>query len=916
MTSIATEASIAGDSRPEREAPARRMHTEGQEMETSKLVRRYLGRRHEAGAGTAEYIGATAFLLLLILAWLSAYGEKMRSIYGNSANSLAGGAGLARGGRGPEDMAGDTQCPGGVCACFVAGTLVDAAEGSKPIEAVRLGDRVGPESAECADLRTDGWREVDLRMPVPGKPAGGEDLQISLLRPTEWFAEKPASPGGKIFLHLEELKIQGEALVTDVRWASPLKPGARCPVTGLMRHISPDVIAVALKGGSVLEVTKHHPLYSADRNAWVEAGELAAGEDLATRGEVARVEAVFDVPRGPTEVFNLEVMGEHRYFVGEMRVLAHNACTGAAGQGAGPSRWMGPSGNGASSGGPVVGRFGGPSLPGPAGPSLLDALDSPPPATNPPAASGEPSSPRDSAGPSAGALDSRVPATNQTVVQRTGAPSSLPNPAGPSLLDALDSRPPATDQASTSNPDASAPASSITPRSDLSPKQLAELMERENYYATVIDALEQTIAERPAGPERRASEAALDGVKSKYDEFVTLLEGPPPGEGRVGFMDAERDAIEMMRTTERMRQEVAKLCLSNPEAISKLDNFDQRQTATENMVAIMVQEQLDSIKKLPLEALPGREGFIDSLKSSSGDMKNDIKLAQTEAAIQGQVTETLGQALIGAGQAEIDGSIGAGHKIGQVIGPRISEVLRIDTRRPNERVSDQINRTYEPFFHARPDGNTNFDLAPNPNAKGRISNDEFVASLEVGVRRQGQRNGFVVGTGTEMAVEASPHVELVGPLPGEPESTLHVILSPEARARIDALRNRTGASSDRAPIDRFTDVGMRAAEERRLNELKISLQQTFGPEVTRMRSRAESIFNLRPQLADQKATVLEVTMEELMRCKTREEMLETIAATRASHDELIQNQMIPARGGRTAAALDEMEQSIVRFFGS
>jgi hypothetical protein len=852
-------------------------------MQTSKLLRRYLRRRYEAGAGAAEYVGATAFLLILTLAWLSDFGQKMSSIYGDSANSLAGGAGLARGGQGPEDMAGDTQCPGGFCSCFVAGTLVDAAEGSKPIEAVRLGDRVGPESAECADLRTDGWLEVDLRMPVHGKPAGGEDLQISLLRPTAWFAEKPANAGGKILIHLEELKIQGEALVTDVRWASPLKPGARCPVTGLMRHISPDVIAVALKGGSVLEVTKHHPLYSADRNAWVEAGELATGEELVTRGEVARVDGVFDVPRAPTEVFNLEVIGEHRYFVGEMRVLAHNVCTGAEGQGARPSRWTGPSGDGASSGGPAVRRFGGSSFPSPARPSLLDALDSPPPTTNPTAARAVPSSP--------------------------------PSSAGPSSSDALDSRPSATEQASTSNPDLSAPPPAFTPRSDLPPQLAQKLVEREKYYASAIDALEQTIAQRPAGAERRANEAALDRVKSNYDDFLYLLEGPPPGEGRVGFMDAERDAIEMMRTTDRMRLEVADLCLSNPEALSKIDDFDHRQTAAENMVAKMAQDQLDSIGKLPLEALPGRQEFLDNLKSSSGEMKNDLKLAQTEAAIQGQVTETLGQALVGAGQAEIDDSIGVGHKIGRVVGPRISEVLHIDPRKPNERVSDQINRTYEPFFHARPNGNKNFDLEPNPSAKGRLSNDEFVASLENGIKRRGQRNGFVVGAGTEMAVEASPYVEVVGPRPGEPERTQHVILSPEATARIDELRNKTGAPSDRAPVDRLLDVGTRAAEERRLNELKISLQQTFGPQITHLRNKAESIFNPRPQLAGQKVAVLEVTMEELMRCKTREEMLETIAATRSEHNELIQDQLIPARGGRTGAALDEMEQSVVRFFG-
>ncbi len=838
-------------------------------MLTTLLLRRNLRLRPEAGVGTAEYVSAIAFLLISAFAWLSIFSERMTTVYAGSGNALGGGNGVASASQPAGNSEGGKQCPGGSCSCFVAGTLVDTAEGSKPIESVRLGDRVGPESAECADLRTDGWLEVDLRVPVHARPTG-EDLQVSLLRPTAWFAEKPASVGDKILVHVEELKIQGEALVTGVRWASPLKPGARCPVTGLVRHVSSDVIAVALKGGSTLEVTKHHPLYSADRDAWVEAGELAAGEDLVTRGEVARVDGVFDVPRAPTEVFNLEVTGEHRYFVGEMRVLAHNVCTGPADPGSSSSPWAGISTQGASSSG-------------------------------------------------------------GSVVHRIGGGSSIPDRrTGPSLLDALDSPPPAADQASTSNPapsPASEPALSpepapapaytyaLTPRTDL-PQSLADkLMEREKYYGALLDALDRTISEQPFGTEREANEAALEQVRLNYDDFLNLLEYSPSGDDRVGFMDAEKDAIAMMRTTDRMRQEVAELCLSNPEALSKIDDFDLRQTATENMVAKMAQDQLDALNKLPLEALPGRDEFLNNLKATAGDMKNDIKLAQTEAAIQEQVAETLGQALVGAGQAEIDDSLGVGHKIGKVIGPWASEVIQIDTRRPNERVSDQINRTYEPFFHAKPDGNKNFDLSPNPSAKGRLSNGDFVASLDNGLRRKHEKNGFVVGTATDMAVEASPHVDRVGPRPGEPDRTQHVILSPEATARIDELRNKTGAPADKAPADRLADVGKRAAEERQLNELKISLQQTFGPRITQLRNKADSIFNMRPELSGQKVAVLEVTMDELMRCKTRDEMLETIAATRAEHNHLVESQMIPARGGHTAATLDDMEQSVTRFFG-
>jgi hypothetical protein len=214
--------------------------------------------------------------------------------------------------------------------CFVAGTPIDTDDGAKAIEEVALGERVGPESMECADLRMNDWSEVGLRMVVEDQ-MGVDELKIRLLRPRAWFERNQVAIGIDIGLELEELRVAGTAHVTDIRPAPKLNPGARCPVTGLVRHISHEVIAVALLGGTKLEVTRHHPLFSEDRNDWVEAGVLLAGERLRTRDGIAWVEEILDGPRGPTEVFNLEIHGEHRYYAGELRILAHNACGRAAG---------------------------------------------------------------------------------------------------------------------------------------------------------------------------------------------------------------------------------------------------------------------------------------------------------------------------------------------------------------------------------------------------------------------------------------------------------------------------------------------------------------------------------------------------------------------------------------------------------
>jgi Flp pilus assembly pilin Flp len=278
--------------------------------------------RNEEGAGMADYVSAVAFIAIIAGASVSKLGQNVDAAYGTSSNALAGSG---------EMLATEQVCSGGVCTrdaagCFVGGTRIDTAEGPKAIEAVALGDRVGPESAACENLQTDDWREVDLQLTPDGAPPGAGDLQIRLLRSPAWFAENSASVGSQIAVGLEELNIRGLAYVTRIREAPPIEPGSRCPVTGLMRHVSREVISVALQGGAALEVTRHHPLYSAARQDWVEAGELVAGEELITRRGTARVAAISEGPAKPTEVFNLEVMEEHRYFVGDLQVLAHNQC--------------------------------------------------------------------------------------------------------------------------------------------------------------------------------------------------------------------------------------------------------------------------------------------------------------------------------------------------------------------------------------------------------------------------------------------------------------------------------------------------------------------------------------------------------------------------------------------------------------
>ncbi len=70
--------------------------------------------------------------------------------------------------------------------------------------------------------------------------------------------------------------------------------------------------------------TAGHPIFSIDRAAYVDLGDLMPGERVRTADGWASVEAMSRW-RGQQEVYNLEVDGEHRFFVGEVGVESHNA---------------------------------------------------------------------------------------------------------------------------------------------------------------------------------------------------------------------------------------------------------------------------------------------------------------------------------------------------------------------------------------------------------------------------------------------------------------------------------------------------------------------------------------------------------------------------------------------------------------
>jgi hypothetical protein len=168
--------------------------------------------------------------------------------------------------------------------------------------------------------------------------------------------------GATVELDLHELGAVGPALVVDVRPFPAIPAGPGQVVTATFKHASANVVDLVLSDCPVnspgtpdnvafrsspseyspstsaanpstpetIGVTGNHPFWSLDRLEFVQVGELAIGERLQTlSGDTKWVQQKLPRP-GPEPVYNLEVHGEHVYYVGTDGVLAHN-----------PSCWAG-----------------------------------------------------------------------------------------------------------------------------------------------------------------------------------------------------------------------------------------------------------------------------------------------------------------------------------------------------------------------------------------------------------------------------------------------------------------------------------------------------------------------------------------------------------------------------------------------
>ena len=165
------------------------------------------------------------------------------------------------------------------------------------------------------------WRLVTLV--VTGED--GETTTVRWLRPVGWVEASRAVVGSVVRLEVGELGIDGVAMVKSIEPCPVIAAGNGPLVTCTFETTGQEVWAVEVEGEArAIRCTGGHLFYSMDRQRFVAAAELVDAELVWTVFGSRRIEKVAATGERTT-VYNFEVSGVHRYLVGQVGVLVHNA---------------------------------------------------------------------------------------------------------------------------------------------------------------------------------------------------------------------------------------------------------------------------------------------------------------------------------------------------------------------------------------------------------------------------------------------------------------------------------------------------------------------------------------------------------------------------------------------------------------
>jgi hypothetical protein len=217
-----------------------------------------------------------------------------------------------------------------------AATPAQMAGAWKPIEALRVGDRVwtnqagvAPPSETEVDART--WRQLVLRAEVPWEDGTVDDLNVETLRPPAWIAAHRPQVGASISLPLDLVEMglptTLRAQVVAIKPCPAIAPGPGRVVLTTVNHLNRDVreltVCDAQGHQERIRPTGLHRFYRETDAAWVHVDQLGPGDALRGRSGRLTVVVMARVPR-VHRVYNLTVEGEHLYQVSSLGAFAHN----------------------------------------------------------------------------------------------------------------------------------------------------------------------------------------------------------------------------------------------------------------------------------------------------------------------------------------------------------------------------------------------------------------------------------------------------------------------------------------------------------------------------------------------------------------------------------------------------------------
>ena len=177
-------------------------------------------------------------------------------------------------------------------------------------------------------LRPENWLEsenIQIRRGSDDKVL--EDSELEQFDLAKEFNRDDEDYDLEVWIELPEMGVVGWSTLVAIDDQVKIQDGPGNVVTGTFAHISDNVIDLQIEGqDKTIGCTGNHPFWSADRQEFIEAGQLLEGEQvLLYSGETKRV--VQKLPRpGPQVVYNLEVYAEHVYHVTQDGVLVHNNC--------------------------------------------------------------------------------------------------------------------------------------------------------------------------------------------------------------------------------------------------------------------------------------------------------------------------------------------------------------------------------------------------------------------------------------------------------------------------------------------------------------------------------------------------------------------------------------------------------------